>query len=286
MKIDLHVHTKFSDGEYAPSEVLRLCKENNVNVVAITDHNNMSGGKEAIMQNPYSDIKVIPGIEIEANYPKIDGRIHILGYNVDVENKDLNHFIKEKMQDNIRRIESLLYELKKNNGMVFDEKDITKMFSACGNIGRPEVAKLCVKYNYASSVEEAFENILKPIDHKLAKRKVALSDEECIKLILNAGGVACLAHPITLKKDINETKKYIEKLTGYGLEAVEVYYSMHNADFTNSLLEIVNDFNLLYSVGSDFHGPLVKPNIELGNGIKNNLNFGNATILSKILRSD
>ena len=286
MKIDLHVHTTFSDGEYTPSEILKLCKENDVGILAITDHNNIAGVKNAMKENPYSDITVISGVELSASYPVDGGQLHILGYNMDLNNQQLNYVLKDIMQDSVRRIESLLYHLKKNYGIAFKDKDISDMFSSIGNIGRPEVAKLCVKYGYSSSVKDAFDNLLEPIDHKLVKKKVSLSDKECINYITNAGGVACLAHPITLKKDIHDTMEYINTLMSYGLEAVEVYHSAHSNDFVKELLHMLNYLELTYSVGSDYHGPMVTPNTILGKGINNNLHTETATILSKILRSD
>ena len=286
MKIDLHVHTTFSDGENTPQEILKICKDNDIKVLSITDHNNIDGVKKAITENPYPNIKVLPGVEFSARYKVKGANLHILGYNMDLDNVELNSVLKEIMKDGVRRIESLLLQLKQNYDISFREADVAEMFSACGNIGRPEVAKLCVKYGYAPSVNYAFDNLLKPVDYKLVKKKINLSDKECIQYIKNAGGIACLAHPITLNKNIHDIKEYVKILMDFGLEAVEVYHSTHDRNFSNSMKELVNDLGLLYSVGSDYHGPLVRPDVKLGSGINNNLNFENATILSKILRSD
>ncbi len=286
MKIDLHVHSIFSDGENTPQEILKLCKDNDINVVSITDHNNIDGVKEAIKQNSYSDIRVIPGLEFSAQYPVKGGDLHILGYNMDLDNIELNSVLKEIMKDSVRRIESLLYQLKKNYNMSFKDSDIEEMFSVCGNIGRPDVAKLCVKYGYAPSVDDAFDKFLNPVDDKLVKKKIDLTGKECIEYIKNAGGITCLAHPITLKRNVHDIKEYVKMLMGFGLEAVEVYHSTHDKKFSSSMQEMVDELGILYSVGSDYHGYVVKPKVKLGSGINNNLNFENATILSKILRSD
>ena len=82
--IDLHVHTTFSDGELTPLEVLNVCYKNNISIISITDHDNLSGVKQALQLNPYDNITVIPGIELEAYYPK--GTLHILGYNISFNN--------------------------------------------------------------------------------------------------------------------------------------------------------------------------------------------------------
>ena len=71
--IDLHVHSTFSDGELTPLQILAVCKKNGIGVVSITDHENLIGSKVAVSNNPYSDITVIPGIELEADYSNDDG---------------------------------------------------------------------------------------------------------------------------------------------------------------------------------------------------------------------
>lgn len=284
MKIDLHVHTIFSDGEYTPLEILNQCKAEDVNIVSITDHNNLKGSKNAMLKNPYNDITVISGVELAAKYSLCGGQLHILGYNINLNDEKLNSVLDEIMKDSIRRIESLLYQLKVNFNITFKDNDVSEIFTSCGNIGRPEVAKLCVKYGYVTTVDEAFKKFFEPVHHKLVRKKVDLSDKECIEYIRNAGGIACLAHPITLKKNNQELREYISKLLSYGLEAVEVYHSKHTKAFSDSLLNITKEMKLLYSVGSDYHGPLVTPDTMLGRGINNNLNMEGASILSKIFK--
>ncbi len=281
--IDLHVHTIYSDGEYDPLQVLRMCKERGITTVAITDHNSLEGSRQAVSKNPYKDITVISGIELGALYSIKGANLHILGYNIALNNKQINEVSQAIMRDNIMRIKSCVDLLKKYYGISFDEADVEQIFMSVGNIGRPDIAKLCVRYGYSSNVQDAFKRYLNPVDDEVAKRSTELTDKECIEYIVNAGGIACLAHPIELKKDIQELKKYISKLKSYGLGAVEVYQSKHTPQYSKELLSIVNEYELLYSVGSDYHGPVVTPDIELGYGKNNNLNMNNATILSKIL---
>jgi len=282
MKYDLHMHSTFSDGEYTPLQLLKLCHDKEISTIAITDHNNIFGSKEAIKNNPYKDITVISGIELTAKSPS-DINLHILGYNIDLENDNLNYVCTEIMNDNIRRIKSLLSELKKEYSISFKDEDINKLFSSEGNIGRPDVAKLCLKYGYVTSVEDAFKHLFKPIRDKLVKKKFELTAKECIKCIVDAGGIASLAHPVSLKKDINTLRDYIEDLANAGLEAVEVYHSINPAPLTEELLKITKSLHLYQSLGSDYHGPIIKPDIELGSGINNNLSDKHANIIDKLL---
>lgn len=282
MMIDLHVHSLYSDGELSPLEILDVCNKSGVSIVSITDHNNIIGSKKAIYENPYPNLTIIPGIELDAQYT--GGSLHILGYNMNFENSTLNCVIKNYMEDSVRRIKSLLSELKKTYNISFKDEDIQEVFNLVGNIGRPEIAKLCVKYGYCKTIHDAFELYFEPVRCKLEKKKHELSASECIKCISDAGGIASIAHPITLNKDITELKAYFKQLIPSGLVCVEVYHSTHSEEFTSNLNTITNELGLYQSGGSDFHGPIVKPEILLGSGENGNLNISSLSILSKITR--
>lgn len=280
MKVDLHIHSTYSDGELTPMQLLNLCYDKDMKIISITDHNSIMGAKEAITLNPYKNIKVIPGIEINAKYT--GGEQHILGYNIEIDNKDLNNICKLIVEDNLRRIKSLVANLKSIYGISFKDEELQDVYNMVGNIGRPEIAKLCLKHGYVKTIQEAFDKLFIPIKDKTVKRQVDLSAKECIEYIINAGGVASLAHPITLNKDTKDLKEYIKELKTYGLSAIEVYHSLHSAQYSNNLLKIAKELNLLCSAGSDYHGVLVKPNIFVGEYNKKDLKEEDITILSKI----
>lgn len=279
--LDLHVHTVYSDGEHTPLEILNICNERDISVVSITDHNSMQGSKQALNINPYKNITVVPGIELSARYDVKGANLHILGYNIDVYNKQLNNVTNAVMEDNVMRLQSLVKLLKQHYDMNFKDADLHQIYSSIGNIGRPDIAKLCVNYGYTNSVHEAFERYLNPVDEMIAKRRVEFTDKTAIEYILEAGGVPCLAHPIELLMEEDKLKAYVKKLMSYGLQAVEVYQSKHSKDYTNMLLNMVTELGLVYSGGSDYHGPIVTPDIEMGYGKNNNLHISSATILSK-----
>ncbi len=282
MTTDLHIHTNYSDGEFSPLDVLCLCKRDNITTISITDHNNFLGSKEAISLNPYKDITIIPGIEMEAKYN--GGQLHILGYNIDLNNKELNEICALLMKDNLRRIKSLVANLYEVYKIHFPDEELQDIYNKKGNIGRPEIAKLCIKYGFAINTKDAFKKFFKPIEDMTIKKEVELSAKECIEYIINASGVAGIAHPITLKKDFGQTSAFIKELKTYGLSFIEVYHSSHSLDYACQMLQIANNLNLLCSAGSDFHGPVVKPNIFIGKYSKNNITNEAITILTKLLR--
>lgn len=283
--IDLHTHSVYSDGELEPLKILDICHQKRISAVAITDHNAIEGSKIAILNNPYVDLTVIPGIEFEAKYELKHANLHILGYNMDLKNDVLNKLIATLRQDSIDKIQGLIDALERYKGISFTRRDTQAIFDRKGNVGRPEVAKLCVKYGYSKTVDEAFDTLLKSVDDMVPKKKHTPTAEECIYYIKQAGGIACLAHPLSLKKNEDDLKKYILSLKSYGLEAVEVYHSTHPKAFSDMLLEFTSQNGLLFSAGSDFHGKLVKPDIELGSGKNGNLNIEYASILTKIMEA-
>lgn len=146
MKIDMHVHTIYSDGEKSPKEILEMCHKQNIKIISITDHNNIEGVKIAIQTNPYKDMVVIPGIEFSASSSMVAGQVHILGYNMNLNDAELNSITKSIMQSNKDRIKYAIQVLNEDFGITFDHEDVEEILSSSiGNIGRPELAKLLVK---------------------------------------------------------------------------------------------------------------------------------------------
>lgn len=283
-KVDLHIHSTFSDGELTPIEILNVCNNENINVISITDHDNFEGVKKAIKENPYKNITVIPGIEFSAFYP--NGTLHILGYNFNTNDPVLKQISFDLDRLNRIKLENLLYALKKFQNISFKESEIDEIMTSIGTVGRPYIARLLVSYGFVNSVSEAFKSILNPLKKKIANPKFDISAYECIKYIKQAGGITSIAHPITLKKDITSTTRYIENLQKYGLDAIEVFHSSHTQDNRSDFLSIANKFGLLISGGSDFHGINTKPDIQIWRGKNNNLMLNDDLTIIKKLRGD
>ena len=277
MYTDLHLHTIYSDGEYEPLQVVTMARDRQTSMIAISDHNNIEGSKIAVANNPYKDIVVIPSVEFTAKSPATIN-IHILGHNIDLKNKALNELCDAYTEDSRNRTKSLLALLKKHYGMEFEEEDVVTLLSSNGNVGRPEVAKLCLKYGYVSSVPEAFDNYLNPVKPLITDKQVDPTDKELIECILGAGGVPCLAHPRSLKKIIPELREYILGLKEYGLMAIEAYHSDCSKELTFELLKMAHEFGLYVSCGSDYHGPVVSPKVRIRSGKNDNLNIERVSI--------
>lgn len=271
--IDLHSHSTHSDGTLTPSELLILAKEKGIEYFAITDHDDIEGSKKLI-ESKHDGITVYSGVELNAKVDK--GQMHILGYNIDLYNEKLNNRLKELKENSKHNIMLYVKQLKEDFNIELPQKDIDEILNREGNIGRPLLALLLIKYGYVSTVAEAFEKYLR--DDKVRNHKMWITKEECINLILNAGGIAVLAHPFTLKLTDEELHEEIKTLVDLGLKGIEIVHSNSNEEQREYYKQLAKEFNLITTGGTDYHGKEVKPNIELGTGIKGNVKLFKETI--------
>lgn len=280
--IDLHTHTTNSDGDLSSYELIKLASKSNIGTLAITDHDSINGiktlDKDEIIQK--YGIKLINGIELAAKVPI--GLMHILGYDFDLNSESLNNKLIELKENSIISTLRIVEQIKKDYNIVFSEEDINELINLPHHIGRPDVAKLCIKYGYAKSVSDAFKKYLVDAYNKNRKYSRKMSYEECINLILNSGGIPVLAHPKSLELDDSDLILLIEKLITCGLQGIEVYHSSHTKEEREFYMDIANRYGLLVSGGSDYHGKSVKPEIELGSGTNNNVLVRKLSILDKI----
>lgn len=279
--IDLHTHSCYSDGEYTPNEIILKAKKEGIKMISITDHDTVLGNQNiTLTKEERLGIKIIPGIELSAKVPK--GQMHILGYNIDIYDQNLNNKIKELKNNSFYSVIGILVQIKKDYGITFETDEILNILNSSGNIGRPDIAKLCIKHAYTSTVKEAFNKFLTPANEKLSTIKKGITYQECISLIRNAGGISVLAHPKTLECTDTELENIIKELKQSGLEGIEAYHSIHTAEEIKKYLSLADKYDLLISGGSDYHGPLIKPNIQLATGINNNIKVKKLTITEKL----
>ncbi len=278
--IDLHTHTKFSDGELSPTELIDLAIKNNVGTIAITDHNTTNGLKGLDKERYKGKIKIVDGIELSASCDS--GRMHILGYDIDPYNDYLNQRMEEQEDYSFNKIITIIEQIKRDYNITIQKDDFVNIINSKHTIGRPDIATLCVKYGYANDIEEAFQKYLNPAYYKTKAFNKRLSYEECFEIIKRSGGLISLAHPITLKKKPEEFKKLVKDMKACGLDAIEVYHSNQSEEERDFYLQTAIENNLLVSGGSDYHGPIKKPNIMIGTGRNNNLNIKELSLARKL----
>lgn len=264
--IDLHAHTTASDGEKTPTELIDMALKENLEAIAITDHDTVDGIKEAYEYSKDKDILFVPGIELEANVEK--GQMHILGLFIDFENQELNEILSKIKEGRNKRNDFFIREF---NKMGFEiTLDELKEVSGGKIIGKPHFAKVFLRKNYIQSKEEIFDNYFNKAPLNTVG-KASFSPEILIKAIKNANGIAILAHPQSLKLDDNDLVEKIKELKSYGLDGLECYHSNQTSEQMTRFKEIAKELNLLISKGSDYHGPITKPDVELVYGKKGNI---------------
>lgn len=278
--IDLHVHSNYSDGELSPDELLKKAYKKNINVISITDHDSVDGIKN--IKKDYNNlVKVIPGIELSAKSSR--GIMHILGYNINIRNSDLNLKLNEIRDNNINYIISILAFMKKDYGISFSYEEIKKLVNINHNLNRVDIARLCINNGYVDSVKEAFDKYLNNIYKKVSGYSKGIDYKECIDLIINSGGIPVLAHPKTLELSNKELYNLVYEMKYNGLMGIESIHSSHNKEEIQSYLDIANKLDLLVSGGSDFHGKFTKPNVHLGIINNEKIKKKDLTILSKLV---
>lgn len=281
--IDLHTHTNYSDGDLSPFELIKLAIQKRIGILGITDHDTLEGIKK-VDKNDFlivnSGIQIINGIELSAKVSK--GRMHILGYDIDINDVNLNKKMGELKDNSINSVLSIMEQIKRDYGIIFRYEDIKGLVNSNHNLGRPDIAKLCIKYGYASSIQDAFDKYLIEAHNKTRSTGKGIPYEECIELILQSKGIPVLAHPKSLDLSEKEFLILLKEMINLGLKGIEVYHSSHTEEEIKYYLEIANKYNLLISGGSDYHGPIVKPDIDLGIGKNHNLKIKSLSLIEEI----
>ena len=266
VRIDLHIHSTASDGTLSPSEIISLAHSLNIGAIAITDHDTIDGSKEALTLDIPTSLKFLTGVEISvSSNPSLSytGSFHMLGYSIRLEDPVLNQTLDMLQEARRNRNPSIVKRLN-NLGINLSLKDIADEFSEC-QLGRPHIAQVMVKRGYVKSINEAFDKYL-GTGRPAYVDKYRLDCGRAIEIILAAGGIPVLAHPVLLHiKDKNRFENFITNLKEIGLKGIEIYHSEQTPALTAYYAEVAADNGLLMTGGTDFHGS-IKPDIKMGSG--------------------
>lgn len=258
--IDLHMHSTFSDGTLTPVQLVERAKQNNVEVMAITDHDNVDGLKEGRVKAKKVGINFVNGIEVSANFRDKD--IHILGYFLNLEDEEFLGWLKKLQEKRHNRTLEILKKLSQL-GIEISLSEVEK--EVLGNvIGRPHIAKMIIKKGFAVTMDEVFDRYLG--DGKPAYiPKVGVDMVEVVKKLKANGAVVILAHPHLISHPDDTVVNIIDILVKSGLDGLELYYPNIDIKKRKKLLKIAKTRGLILTGGSDFHG-LNRPGIDIGTG--------------------
>lgn len=255
---DLHTHSTASDGQYTPSELVRLAKDRGLEVLALTDHDTLDGLAEAVRAGEERGIRVIQGIELSA---KEYDTFHILGYRVSPDAPALTALcrrMKGRRDDRTPRLIAFLRE----KGVNLSEEEVTELAGGA-IVGRPHFAQVMVRKGYVKNNREAFDRYLDTEEYHQKVERGKPSVRECVEAIKAAGGKVSLAHPYQIGVDDETLEGIVRELTGYGLDAIECYYPKYTPEQQELYLRLAKKYGLHITGGSDFHGERVKPDIQL-----------------------
>jgi predicted metal-dependent phosphoesterase TrpH len=257
--IDLHTHTKASDGSLASKELIRLAKDSGLVAIGVTDHDTLDGILEAETEAKLLGIEFIAGVEISADY---DVEMHILGYYVNGGYCKIAPMLQDLRENRLQRNPKII---KKLNEMGFNITLDEAIENAGGNVvGRPHIAKALMNKGYVESTNEAFEKYLSDGGPAYFK-KDKLTPQQTINEIVKTGGIAVLAHPIYLGMSEEKLDELLKQMKLWGLGGVEAYYVDNSPKDTSMLVKLAEKHGLVATGGSDFHGEF-KPDIKLGVG--------------------
>lgn len=248
IKVDFHVHTTSSDGIMTPTEVVKRAEKNGVKLLAITDHDTVSGIEEAINEAKKSNLRLLPGIELSTTH---NGEsIHILGFFKDDSYKDpeLNKILYALKNKRKIRAEKIVENLKNifNIEICIDNvlnrgKDV---------VARPHIAQEIVSACYPYDIEYIFNNFIgKGCPAYVETTK--MSTEEGVNLLHKFNALAFLAHPVLIKDSP------LSDFLNIDLDGIEAIYYQNKSEDEANLIKLAKENNLLISAGSDCHGNLI-----------------------------
>ncbi len=257
--VDLHAHSIYSDGKDTPAQLIQIAQGIGLRALALTDHNSVRGLPEFLEAAKGSGVEPVAGTEFSTEYRGKE--LHILGL-----------FLGEDSYEPITRMTGDLLRRKEQSNRALVEKlrqrgyDISYeevLATSCGNVNRAHIAALLTKRGYVSSPREAFMKLLR-VDAGLYVPPKRPEAYDVIAFIRQFHAVPVLAHPF-LNLTEEELLGFLPQAVEAGLQGMEVYYSTFDEAATERAAQIVRQFGLAPSGGSDYHGGN-KPDIAMGCG--------------------
>ena len=258
--LDLHTHTVQSDGAYSPLVLCGLAREANINILAITDHNFTEDLTE--LRSAWPELRIIQGAEISCLYTDPQGtsrELHVVALGVDRENPKLKAVLAKNQPDRKPYIDAILQRLRDCGIDLGSYEDLCRRNPGKRHVGRMDIAKQMADEGYTASVEEGFDVYVG--SHGACRAYVPnplryVSLEEAVEAIVDAGGAAVLAHLHYYQLDEAQSRQLLKRfkeLAGPN-GAMEVFYSRYCQQQRMALKALADEYGLMYSAASDFHG--------------------------------
>ena len=262
MLFDLHSHTHASDGRLSPAELVRRAIEFRVQILAITDHDNIGGLEEAhqTIQQEKLPLHLINGIEISTLWENKD--IHIVGLNIDPTHSVLVDFIEAQRERREERATLISNRLEKNR--ISGALEGAKQLAGEGVITRAHFAQWLVQQGHAKTMQAVFKKYLTRGNPGYVPPNW-LDIATAVQVIHQAGGQAILAHPGRYQLTAKWLKRLLQAFVEAGGDGMEIAQPQQSPEARRLLGDYATQYQLLGSQGSDFHYP--SPWLELGRNL-------------------
>jgi predicted metal-dependent phosphoesterase TrpH len=264
LRFDLQSHSTHSDGALEPAEVVRRAASAGVELLALSDHDTVSGVSEAQAAGQRDGVRVVSAVEISSvdeGAPSAR-ELHILGYAIDHTGAQLTERLTHFLGDRERRTLRMAAALREQ-GLQLDEAQLNARRAAAQPIGRPHLAEaaLACPANASRLAQENIDEVGSFIRGYLIEGRPAFrlretpTIAEAVQAIHDAGGVAVWAHPFWDLSEPTEVLASIERFRALAIDGVEAFYVTHTREQTELLAERCEQLGLLSTGSADFHGP-------------------------------
>jgi hypothetical protein len=257
---DLQSHSLYSDGELEPSGVVAAAAAAGVELLALTDHDSITGVEQALRAGAEHGVEVVAATEL-SSVDEAYEELHVLGYLVDHGDPELEATLADLRGDRERRVWAMADRLRAS-GFQFDDSELKRRSAAGDPLGRPHLAQAILDHpaNAQRLASEGIEGLRELFPLYLvpgtatyvARSRPTVA--EAIALIHRAGGVAVWAHPFWDVADPAEVRAMLERFAGLGLDGVEAFYPTHTREQVDLLCATARELDLLTTGSSDFHG--------------------------------
>ncbi len=260
LNVDLHCHSTVSDGLLPAAEVARRAAANGVDMLALTDHDELGGLAAARSVADDHGMRFVNGVEVSIEWGGL--QIHILGLGFDADDPSLNAGLSSIRSGRAERAQRMSADLARIG--IHGCFDGAMRYAENPNlIGRSHFARYLVECGVSKDVRSVFESYLVPgrpgyVEHRWATLK------DSVDWILGAGGVAVVAHPGRYKLSRSELRRFLGEFKDHGGRAIEVVSGSHSADNVILFSRFAREYGFMASRGSDFHGP-GESLVDLGN---------------------
>jgi predicted metal-dependent phosphoesterase TrpH len=250
VRIDLHTHSRVSDGTESPEELVRAAIAAGLDVVALTDHDTADGWDEAARTARDVGIELVRGMEISTIH---QGRsVHLLGYLPDPTYPPLVDELSRILDGRRHRLPAMVDRLR-GMGIDITADDVHAVSSDAAASGRPHVADALVRLGVVADRDEAFDTLL-AAGRPAYVGRYAVSLEQAVRLVAAAGGVSVIAHVWGRSRSERPGEEDLAALQEVGLTGIEVDHQDHDALQRERLRGIARDLGLVVTGSSDYHG--------------------------------